>query len=338
MIFITVFLFSNIVACWWVPFLAAMLDAALGDPHRWPHPVRLIGKLCERVEPIARQMLASEFLAGLIAVGCVLLATWLPVRLLLLLPYALTTAIATYLGFAGLALGQLLREGKAASALLEKGDVEAARAAVGMLVSRDLSQAGIDDLCRALAETLAENYNDAFVAPLFWFALGGPVALWLYKAVSTMDSMWGYPHAPWTRFGTTAAVLDDALAFVPARISLVALFLAALCRAKLPGRLGQKPGPLLWPGFTRVMQDAHKMKSPNAGWPMAACAWLHGASMGGPTVYAGAVVQKPTLGPVGVTWTPEKCADLCRTIAVAGVLSALALCSLGGIIHNLDIL
>ena len=315
-----------------------MLDVVVGDPHRWPHPVRAIGRLCERVEPAARQKVPSEFLAGFVAVCCVLVATWASVRILLLFPYVMTALIATYLGFAGLALGQLLREGRATIALLEKGDVEAARTAVGMLVSRDVSQANSDDLCRALAETLAENCNDAFIAPLFWFSLGGPVALWLYKAVSTMDSMWGYPHAPWTRFGTTAAVLDDALAFVPARISLAALYLAALCRTMFFRCLKKETPPLLWPGMARVVQDARKMKSPNAGWPMAACAWLHGASMGGPTLYAGKIVEKPSLGPADVVWTPEKCKDLCRTIAVAGLLSTLALCSFGGIVHNIGIL
>ena len=338
MVMLTVFLFSHIVACWWVPFLAAILDAIFGDPPGWPHPVRLIGALCQRVEPLARRLVAREFWAGFLAVFLVLVATWIPVRLLLLFPYAVATLIAAYLGFAGLALGQLLREGRAATALLENGEVEAARAAISMLVSRDLSQAEPHDLCRALAETLAENVNDAFIAPLFWFALGGPVALWIYKAVSTMDSLWGYTHAPWTRFGTTAAILDDALAFVPARITMLALYLAALVRTRWPNRFGQKAGPLLWPGFRRVVQDADKMKSPNSGWPMATCAWLHGASMGGPTVYAGTVVEKPSMGPLGVAWTPEKLKDLCRTLALAGAIGALGLCTFGGIVHNLDLL
>ncbi len=205
---------------------ALLLDAALGDPPGWPHPVRLLGALCLRAEALTRRGIGHEGLAGLVAVALVLGCTALGLGLLLSLPGIVALPLAIYLGFSGLALGQLLREGQAAKALLEQGEVAAARAAIAMLVSRDLTQADEADLCRALGETLAENFNDAFVAPLFWFVLAGPLGLWLYKAASTMDSMWGYPYPPWTRFGTAAARLDDALAYVPARLSALLLYLA----------------------------------------------------------------------------------------------------------------
>lgn len=312
--------FSDPFYYWWIPVLAVILDAAIGDPPAWPHPVRAVGALLACVEPRARRLPVPERIAGAIATLFVLLVTWAAVRLLLMMPFAIAMAAAVYLSFSGLALGQLYREGRAAVALLEQNNLEGARAAVGMLVSRDVGNADHDELCRVLAETLSENLNDAFVAPFFWLAIGGPMGLWLYKAASTMDSMWGYPHEPWTRFGIAAARLDDVLAFIPARLTAGLLRLAV-------------PRGSLWPGTRRVAADARTMKSPNAGWPMAACAWLHGAAMGGRAVYAGMAVEKPILGPPGVPWTTAKLTALCATLAKAGFTLVILLSSAVWCIH-----
>ena len=44
-------------------------------------------------------------------------------------------------------------------------------------------------------ETLAENLNDSVVAPLFWFCVAGLPGAWAWRAVNTLDAMWGY-HTP----------------------------------------------------------------------------------------------------------------------------------------------
>lgn len=310
--------YSSFMVYLWLPPLAVLLDRVIGDPPSWPHPVRAIGALLGFVEPRARRLSVSERAAGIVAVIVALAATWAAVRLLLFFPFILALVFAVYLCFAGLALGQLVREGKTALSLLEQNDITGARKAVGMLVSRDVSGADKDELCRVLAETMAENLNDAFVAPFFWLLFGGPAGLWLYKAASTMDSMWGYPHEPWTHFGTAAARLDDILAYVPARLTALFVYGGSFSAN------GRK-APASWPGFSRVAADAKTMKSPNAGWPMAACAWVHGAAMGGKAVYAGAIVEKPVLGPPGTVWTTEKLRDMLGGMTVAAYGGALCL-------------
>jgi len=313
--------FSNLAHYWWIPILAVLLDRIIGDPPNLPHPVRWIGALLKNIEPRARRFIASERLAGLFATGLAIFITWAAVRALLLLPLSLATVCAVYLGFAGLALGQLLREGKTALALLIKNDLPGARSAVGMLVSRDVSNADFDELCRVLAESLAENLNDAFVAPFFWFIMGGPVGLWLYKTVSTMDSMWGYPYAPWTRFGTAAARLDDILAYIPARLTAVFLYYGI--------RLKKRSQGIVYPTFAWIVRDAKTMKSPNAGWPMAACAWIYGATMGGKAVYDGKIVDKPLLGPPDTRWTTTTLQNLLDGIAVSAYGGAILLWLMG---------
>lgn len=351
-----------------LPLLALILDYLLKDPRGLPHPVQAIGFLARRLEVWARrfargpqQVLSGEsldpestgehaengrlvcipgiaelnagYVAGALALCGVLLATGLVVFLLMHLPGPrwLSYLLALYLAYAGLALGSLLREGqRALEALQAVEEAEAAgvdiepklaraREAVGGLVSRDLSQAGRSDLYRALAETLSENFNDALVAPFFWLLLGGPIGLWLYKAVSTMDSLWGYLTPQWRYLGFASARLDDALAFIPARLSAMLLGLASFI-APCKGQ---------WPGWSIVGQDAAQMASPNAGWPMSAAAWLHGANMGGATVYFGETLQKPILGPRqsgegGLSpllgWDGAKIKDLLCHLRLTGLL------------------
>jgi adenosylcobinamide-phosphate synthase len=296
---------------WWLPPLAVLLDACLGDPPRWPHPVRFLAWCAGKLESFFRPRLRA-FLAGAVAALVLLLFTGITVAALLRLPLLVGGAAALYCAFSGLALGQLLREGSRALSLLESGATEAARHAVQQLVSRDLRHAETPELSRGLAESLSENLNDAFVAPFFWFMAGGPVGLWLYKAASTLDSLWGYPHEPWKRFGTFAARLDDGLAFIPARLTAFFLWIAAwLLSWRTP-----------WPGWARVAKDARSMSSPNAGWPMAAAAWLLGSGMGGPAVYAGVLTQKPRLGPDKAPWTAEQLRRLLKLTRCAGFLAA----------------
>lgn len=267
----------------WLPLAAFMLDLALADPRRWPHPVVLLGRLLgaqkERTLAAGRQRLA-----GALALGLIMLAGGGAVALFISLPGVIGVAFALYFSYAGLALGGLLREGRKAARAIQGGSIEEARLAVSMLVSRDVTKLERDALYKTLAETMSENFTDAFVAPFFWLVFLGPVGLWVYKAVSTADSMWGYRHEPWARIGWAAARLDDLLAFVPARLSMLFLYL---------GMCGKRS----WPGWRVVAAQARLMESPNAGWSMAAAAWLHGAPMGGPVLYAGEIKNKPHLGP-----------------------------------------
>lgn len=293
----------------YLPPLAVGLDLALGDPQGWPHPVRAIGALVARMEGPARRAPGPERLRGalcvLVAAGAAGAAAWAVTRL----PWVGWLAGA-YLAYAGLALGALLAEGRAVLALLEGGDLEGARRALAMLVSRDTGHLDEEGVCRALAETLAENLGDGFVAPFFYLVLLGLPGLWAYKAVSTMDSMWGYRTERWRGLGWACARLDDVLAFVPSR-------LAALGVAAVSWLAGGAVVPL---GLVR--RDAARMASPNAGWPMAAAAWALGADMGGPAMYFGQPVDKPRLGPQGGAWTPALVRRLMGLLRVAGLAVA----------------
>jgi adenosylcobinamide-phosphate synthase len=293
-----------------LPLAAVLLDLLLGDPARLPHPVRAIGALLEKMSPLVtgRGARFKGAAAVVLVAGASGGAAWLLGSLPLI-----GWLFRLYLAYAGLALGQLLREGRRVSGMLAAGEVERARTALAGLVSRDVSEMDEDGLRRSLAESMAENLNDAFGAPFFWLVLLGPGGLWVYKAVSTMDSMWGYRTDKWRDAGWAAARVDDVLAWLPARITAF-LMLAAGWFLRLE----------VTAAYDHLLEDSRKTESPNAGWPMAAAAWLLGARMGGPTPYLGELKDKPLIGPEG-GWKDEKLRKLVRLCLAAGLLSALLL-------------
>lgn len=310
-----------------LPLLALGLDVLLGDPRGWPHPVRLIGLALNKAESLARAwakkggaVLSGEGrrlrLAGAVFVLLIVGGCGGLVYLFCAVP-GLGFFIALYFAYAGLALRGLIDEVDRAREELYLHGVEAGRAAVAGLVSRDVSAAGEDDLYRALAETLAENFNDGAVAPFFWLCLGGPWGLWIYKAVSTMDSMWGYKTETWRDLGMAGARADDVLAWLPARLSALLLRIFAY-------KAGEGAAP--WPGWVIIGAQARKMSSPNAGWPMSATAWLSNRAMGGPTLYNGEMVEKPRLGPKdALPWDNDALLLLLTRVRRAGWLGCVVL-------------
>lgn len=295
------------------PLIAFILDLVLKDPPTWPHPVRWIGSLLNWMESRARSQ--SRFTlrqAGVISLAGLLAAVWLSTAIATGIPL-LGPLVGLYLAYAGLSLGGLLESARDVQDSLQANDLEAARSKLAMLVSRDTASMDRREISRSLAETVSENFNDGLTAPFFFLLLGGPVLLWMYKAVSTVDSMWGYQTPKWSSLGWAGARLDDILAFVPARLSAGLIVLTGLVLSRN------------WRQAIRhTPSQARQMKSPNAGWPMAAAAWVLEGTMGGRTVYHGQKTFKPLLGPADMAWTEDKLSDLLRLIRISGWILALA--------------
>ncbi|WP_285904865.1 adenosylcobinamide-phosphate synthase CbiB [Pseudodesulfovibrio pelocollis] len=292
-----------------VPAAALILDTLFGDPKCLPHPVRLIGRALDRYEASARRVGIDLRAAGWGAVILLPAAAWSVAEFLMAIPY-LGLLIAVYLAYAGLALGCLAREAYRVAALLDTGDLPGARAALSMLVSRDTSTLTPDEVRRTLAETVSENLNDGLVAPLFYLVLLGPGGMWAYKTVSTMDSMWGYRTERFRDLGRGAAKADDLLAWIPARITAWVMIL-----------VGWRRGLDHAAARANLARDAARVESPNAGWPMAAAAWLLNGQMGGKAVYFGEIKDKPVLGPAGAVWDRQMVRTLIRLCKSSGHLA-----------------
>ncbi len=306
----------------WLTIFAFGLDMWLGHLQTWwRHPVCYIGDLLRFIEPIARKfgddakkLRMAGFLCVIFTVGTVGFVVWF----LTSLPY-IGVIFTFYFAYSGLATKSLLTFFDAVLDSVEHASLEDAQKAVAQLVSRDTTVLDRDALRKTLADTFSENFTDAVVAPLFWLILGGPVALWMYKAVSTMDSMWGYKAEPWTDLGFAGAKADDVLAYIPARLSVF-----ILQSANEYENITKKTGGM-WPGWKCIFGQAQGMPSPNSGLPMACAAWLMNGRLAGPSVYFGAVVEKPWLGPPkedAKPWDKQRLMHLATLIKV-GAYAAL---------------
>ncbi len=310
--------------------LGFLLDQLLGDPPgdppRWPHPVRWIGALIRIGEAALRRGL-PERLAGVILVLLILgvtgLGVWGLLAVAVLLHPLAWFGVAAALIYFGLATRSLADHARAVIVPLEKGDLNVARRELAKIVGRDTHELESEPVCRACIETVAENTTDGIVAPLFYAALGGPVALWVYKAINTLDSMVGYKNQRYRRFGWAAARLDDVANFIPARLTLLLIPLAALLT-------GHRGGQSLRTGW----RDGRKHPSPNAGWAEAAMAGALQVQLGGVSTYQGVPSEKPLLGDLGdpgQAVEPLKPAKVRQAITIMQATAWLALLLFAGL-------
>lgn len=256
---------------------ALWVDRRFGEPPTWAHPVVAMGRYLGAFQ-LQRQRPALAFVGGALAwCGGAALAGLAGYALesglwLTLQPWAAPWRLA----LAGLLLGVLLKPLLAWRMLADEvgavevalaQSLEAGRAQLARLVSRDVSQLEAAQVREAAIETLAENLNDSVVAPLFWFVIAGLPGAAIYRFANTADAMWGYRDArEWS--GKWAARADDVLGWLPARLTALALLLPRL--ALLPA----------------LRREAAHTPSPNSGWPMAAAALRLGLCLAKPGVYA----------------------------------------------------
>jgi adenosylcobinamide-phosphate synthase len=174
---------------------------------------------------------------------------------------------------------------EAVAAALDQ-DLDRGRQAVSMIVGRDTSELNESGVCRAAIESLAESFSDGIVAPMFWLAVAGLSGGIAYKAINTADSMIGHKTEKYADFGWAAARTDDVLNWLPARLSVLWLGLAA----------GLVPRTSPWQAFKVARRDARLHDSPNAGWPEAAMAGALGVRLMGPRTYDGELVNNEWMG------------------------------------------
>jgi adenosylcobinamide-phosphate synthase len=261
--------------------LAILLDALLGEP-RWlwsrlPHPAVVIGNIISKLSKLMnhapQQKRKGVLLVLILAIGggiTGILITWLG-------PIADAVTVAILLAHKSLVehvsnVAQSLR-----MSLLS------GQRSVAMIVGRDTADMNTEQVSRAAIESMAENFSDGFVAPIFWFLVAGLPGIIIYKAINTSDSMIGYKNRTFKDFGWATARVDDVLNWIPARLS-------ALCIWAITGF------PVKW---QLIAQNAKMHRSPNAGWPEAAMAYAMEISLSGPRSYEGQMRKFPWVNPIG---------------------------------------
>ncbi|MBK1722177.1 adenosylcobinamide-phosphate synthase CbiB [Thiocystis violacea] len=267
--------------------IAWLLDAVFGDPVYRLHPIRILGAwslLCERrLFALGWNGRLGGVLHWSLVVGGAL-GAWYVVRLgLAWLDPWLAVAWDLFLAYSLLSMRDLLAHGQRVLDALD--DLPNARRQVAMLVARDTDRLGGDGVVRAAIESLSENLTDAVLTPLWALCLFGLPGLIIVKAISNLDSMVGYKDERYGRFGWAAARSDDLIHWIPARLSVPLIALAAAVL---------RLHPVL---AVRAALRYHAMlPSPNSGWSEAACAGALRVRLIGPIRCRGALVTERYMG------------------------------------------
>lgn len=253
-------------------FCGLLLDATIPDPQKY-HPVAFFGRWAQFLE---KKLYKKSRLQGALFLGCAVIP-----------PVALSWYARKIPGIGAISLwaslgAHLLHSvGKNAAQALEENDEQQARMWIPWLCSRDPDSLDTEGMTRAVIESIAENTCDAAMAPLFWASIAGAPGVVAHRCVNTLDAMVGYKNERYQEFGWASARLDDAMAFIPARINA----LMNIVLAKNPRQAIQA-----W----RTQAPAHP--SPNAGPVEATAAAALDIQLGGPTQYAHGVENRPYLG------------------------------------------
>ena len=271
-----------------------LIELGIGYPQRLVsvvgHPVTWIGALIGWLDRLLNRGTAIPLrrAAGILAVVVVLAVVgaiaWLAQWQLLRLPFG----ILIIAGLAGTMIAQrsLHRYVANVASALELQNLDSGRKAVSHIVGRDT--AGLDSagVARAAIESLAENFSDGVVAPVFWLVVGGLPGAVLYKAINTADSMIGHRTPRYASFGWAAARLDDLVNLPASRLTALLLVAAAVLRKDASGG----------DAWRAVRRDAARHRSPNAGYPEAAIAGALGLALAGLRVYGGLPLNDAFMG------------------------------------------
>ena len=274
-----------------------LIEAAAGYPQGLfraiGHPVTWIGALlawCERRWNGAGLTFARRRANGVAALLVALAVTWAVsgalAGLASFLPRLASLAVTGLLASTLVAQRSLADHVHAVADGLDRGGLEGGRNAVSLIVGRDKNSLNAAGVGRAAIESLAENFSDGVVAPVFWLTIAGLPGAALYKAINTADSMIGHKSDRYLAFGWAAARLDDLINLPASRLAAFWLVLAALLTPKASAKEALKA----------IRRDASRHRSPNAGWPEAAMAGALGLRLGGRRIYAGKVVEDSWMG------------------------------------------
>jgi adenosylcobinamide-phosphate synthase len=305
---------------------AMLIELCIGYPEPLVrgigHPVTWIGALIGGLDRLFNRDMTTALrrLAGILAVAIALCGvgaiTFVVQWQLLRLPFGVVPVAV--LASALIAQRSLHRYVANVASALERQDLDAGREAVSHIVGRDTAQLDRAGIARAAIESLAENFSDGIVAPVFWLVVAGLPGAALYKTINTTDSMIGHRTPRYADFGWAAARLDDLVNLPAARFAALLLILASV----------------LWndasagAAWRAVLRDAARHRSPNAGYPEAAMAGALGLSLAGPRFYAGIRVEDAFMGD-GRREAEAK--DIRRALALYRCADAILLALLAGL-------
>ena len=307
-------------------YIAFLIDALIGDPRWFPHPVRWIGSTIRILEIITVKLFGRNRFSGTITgILTVLISAGFVYGTLYYANFANETTawiVKIFWLWAGFSCRSLADSAEEVLKPLKSGNISEARKKLSMIVGRNTEELDETDISRATIETVSENSVDGIISPLLYAAIGGAPLLWAFKAISTCDSMVGYKNEKYIKFGTFCAKLDDVANYIPARLSLLIYTFSAWFGGYSASN-----------AFKTARRDAKIHSSPNAGIPEAATAGALEVSLGGPATYGGVKHEKEFFGK---EFDAPKTDDISKSINLMWIVTVVMLGMVAGIVFALS--
>ena len=317
--------------CAIILILAFIVDCILGDPPYRYHPVRLTGQLIIQMESFLRRIGLSGITGGWLLVLftiIIILSAYFILKIIFCAIHVWALlALNIYIVYSCIAFRDLFDHAHPVAEALENDDLFAARRAVQKIVGRDASNLDAFGVARAAVESLAENFVDGLLSPVFWYAMGclagvligfqhnmtAIFGILIYRVVNTLDSMVGYRNERYFYFGRFSARLDDVMNFIPARLSIIILMsTSVLCKMDACN---------CWKIARR---DRLKHPSPNAGHAESCVAGALNLRLGGPINYGHELYQKSWLGDGTADASYRDVRRCSRLVSFAGMIAVIS--------------
>lgn len=261
--------------------LALVIDQLLGEPKRY-HPLVGFGLLASALEKRTNRQ-SSNTVSLICGSFAIVVLVSVPVLLIALASSLLNSyvfVVDIIVLYWAIGLKSLVDHTKPIFTALKNNDLSAAKQAVGRIVSRNTENMNNNQVITATVESTLENGCDGVFATLFWCLIGGAPLVVAYRLINTLDAMWGYRTERFEYFGKPAALLDDILNFIPARLTALSYAILGNTRNALR----------CW------LQQSSQLASPNGGPVMCAGAGSLNVKLGGPAIYQNQLVDKPFFG------------------------------------------
>lgn len=260
---------------------ALVLDQLFGEAKRY-HPLVGFGNIATYVENKLNKIPHKPISVLIGSLGLALLVT---------VPVLLSIALSEWIGqyslvldiivlYWAIGLKSLIEHTKPINDALNEQNIGQARTSVSYIVSRNTETMCEPQIVSATVESTLENGCDGVFAAIFWCIIGGAPCVITYRLINTLDAMWGYRSERFEYFGKCAAKLDDAINYIPAR--LTALSYAVLGQFRL--------------AIECWKSQAKKLNSPNGGPVMCSGAGSLNIKLGGPAIYHNKTLNKPYFG------------------------------------------
>ena len=272
---------------------AMLLDRLFGEPKNF-HPLVGFGHLANNIEAKCNSTKTNHSLQKFIGGLCwFLLVLPLPICYWLVRQkvsfyyqqFDLILFFDCFILYLALGLNSLKQHGLNVFNPLSQQNLQQARDAVSLIVSRRTDALNEHQLSRATVESILENGHDAVIASLFWYVIGGIPLVIAHRLANTLDAMWGYKNERFINFGWFSAKADDLLGWPSAKItSLVYIFSHTLSPMKIKTSL------------INAFKQGNHYKSLNGGWVMSAGASTLNIQLGGSSEYYGEIIISSHLG------------------------------------------